>query len=216
MIEIQNLSRRFDGETHIQYKNLTFPSGSSCALLGASGCGKSTLLNMIAGVLAPTEGTILIDDTDVTSLSQREKDRFRIANIGYIYQDFKLIEEMNVEDNIRILEMERVDTSTMADTLDRLGILHLRRRRVSRLSGGEKQRVAIARAIVKKPSIILADEPTGNLNFEIGLDVVRLLLEVSRGKTLVAVTHNDRLKAYFDQWIDMNEIASAKEAVQHA
>ncbi len=216
MIEIQNLSRRFDGETHIHYKNLTFPSGSSCALLGASGCGKSTLLNMIAGVLAPTEGTILIDDKDVTSLSQREKDRFRIANIGYIYQDFKLIEEMNVEDNIRILEMERVDTSTMADTLDRLGILHLRRRRVSRLSGGEKQRVAIARAIVKKPSIILADEPTGNLNFEIGLEVVKLLLEVSRGKTLVAVTHNDRLKPYFDQWIDMNEIASAKEAVQHA
>ncbi len=216
MIEIQNLSRRFDGETHIHYKNLTFPSGSSCALLGASGCGKSTLLNMIAGVLAPTEGTILIDDKDVTSLSQREKDRFRIANIGYIYQDFKLIEEMNVEDNIRILEMERVDTSTMADTLDRLGILHLRRRRVSRLSGGEKQRVAIARAIVKKPSIILADEPTAFSTSRLGLRWLSYFWRF-RGVDMVAVTHNDRASNLFSISMDRHEeIAHGKGGGTHA
>lgn len=212
MIEIRGLSRRFGGETEIRYSDLAFQTGESCALLGASGCGKTTLLNMIAGVLAPSEGAVFIDGVNMTGLSQREKDRYRIEHIGFIYQDFKLIEEMTVEDNIRVLEIEGVDTSGLAETLARLGILPLRRRRVARLSGGEKQRVAIARAVIKKPSIILADEPTGNLNFETGLAVVRLLLEVCRGRTLLAVTHDDRLVPYFDRSLDMNGIAGAKGA----
>ncbi len=119
---------------------------------------------------------------------------------------------MTVEDNINILRLEKVDTSGMAEILDAVGILRLRKRKVMRLSGGEKQRVAIARALVKKPSIILADEPTGNLNYAIGRSVVASLLEASRGKTLICVTHDDRLSSMFDVVIDMNEIASSEEA----
>lgn len=215
MIETKNLSRRYGDGTLIEYKDTVFDTGKSYALLGASGCGKSTLLNMIAGVLSPTSGQVIIDGRDMTALRQREKDRFRIEKIGYVYQDFKLIEEMTVEDNIRILEMERVDTSDLAGTLERLGIGRLRKKKVSRLSGGEKQRVAIARAVIKRPGIILADEPTGNLNFQIGRKVIELLLEAAKGKTLIAVTHDERLKPYFDCALDMNDIASSREVSVH-
>lgn len=216
MIQILGLTREFRGETRIAYADLTFETGETYVMLGASGCGKSTLLNMLAGVMTPTAGQIIIDGADMGTLSQKKRDLFRIRNIGYIFQDFKLIEEMTVEDNIRALELEGVDTSGMKALLDRLRILPLRRRKVARLSGGEKQRVAIARALVKQPSIILADEPTGNLNYEIGKDVVSQLIEVSKGKTLIAVTHDDRLADMFDHVIDMNKVATAREATLHA
>ena len=177
-------------------------------LLGASGCGKSTLLNMIAGVLSPTVGSILIDGRDMSAATQKEKDRFRIEKIGYVFQDFKLIEEMTVEDNIGILRLEGIDVSGMDDILRSLGIYDKKNTRIRHLSGGQKQRVAIARALVKKPDIILADEPTGNLNFAIGEQVMRELAAVSCGKTLIAVSHDDRLSKYFDEVIDMDELTS--------
>ncbi len=208
MIEIKNLAKQFQNETEIEYRDITFETGKSYMLLGASGCGKSTLLNMIAGVLSPTRGDILIDGVNMSAASQKEKDRFRIEKIGYIFQDFKLIPDMTVADNIGILRLEKVDVSGMDAMLGALDILDKKNARVKHLSGGQKQRVAIARALVKKPDIILADEPTGNLNFAIGEQVMRQLTEVSRGKTLIAVTHDDRLAKYFDEVIDMNEVTS--------
>jgi putative ABC transport system ATP-binding protein len=213
MIEIKSLSKQFRNETAIDYKDLVFEDGKSYMLLGASGCGKSTLLNMIAGILAPEQGEILINDVDITKLSQKEKDQFRINNIGYIFQDFKLITDMTVADNISILRLEHVDVSNMDVVLDDLKILDKKNKKVKHLSGGEKQRVAIARAIVKKPDIILADEPTGNLNFAIGEAVIKQLVEVSKGKTLIAVTHDERLGKYFDYTIDMNEITGGRRDV---
>ncbi len=212
MIETFSLVKRYGPYLSLSYKDMAFETGKSYVMLGASGCGKSTYLNMIAGVISPSEGNIRIDGKDMTALRQSARDAFRIREIGYIFQDFKLIEEMTVEDNINILRLEKVDTSGMAEILDAVGILRLRKRKVMRLSGGEKQRVAIARALVKKPSIILADEPTGNLNYAIGRSVVASLLEASRGKTLICVTHDDRLSSMFDVVIDMNEIASSEEA----
>lgn len=206
MIEVKHLSKTFANEKAINYKDLVFENGKSYMLLGASGCGKSTLLNMIAGILSPDAGEILIDGEDITKKHQREKDKFRIKNIGYIFQDFKLITEMSVMDNINIIKLEGVDTSGADSVLDMLGIKEKKNKKVKYLSGGEKQRVAIARAIVKKPDIILADEPTGNLNFEIGEAVIKELIEISRGKTLIAVTHDDRLGKYFDCTIDMNDV----------
>ena len=208
MIAIKQLTKQFQNETVIDYKDLVFESGKSYMLLGASGCGKSTLLNMIAGVLAPTSGTITIDGAVMTEKSQAEKDKFRIQNIGYIFQDFKLINEMTVMDNIHILKLEGVDTSGAPALLEKLGILEKKNAKIRHLSGGQKQRVAIARALVKQPEIILADEPTGNLNFAIGEQVIQQLVEVARGKTLIAVTHDDRLAKYFDVVIDMNEMTS--------
>ena len=210
MIEIKNVSKTFQNEKTINYTDMVFEDGKSYMLLGASGCGKSTLLNMIAGILSLDCGEILINGQDVVKKSQKEKDRQRIKNIGYIFQDFKLIPEMTVMDNIAILRLEGVDISAAAEVLERLSILEYKNKKVKYLSGGQKQRVAIARAIVKKPDIILADEPTGNLNFEIGEAVVRELLEVSKGKTLIAVTHDERLAPMFDFVIDMNEMTGGE------
>lgn len=213
MIEIKSLSKQFKNETAIDYKDLVFEDGKSYMLLGASGCGKSTLLNMIAGILAPESGEILINGKDMTKLSQKEKDKFRIQNIGYIFQDFKLITDMTVADNINILKLEHVDVSQMDSILTDLQMFEKKNKKIKHLSGGEKQRVAIARAIVKKPDIILADEPTGNLNFSIGESVIKQLVEVSRGKTLIAVTHDERLGKYFDYTIDMNEMVGGRRDV---
>ncbi len=213
MIKINNVSKHFANETAIDYADLTFEKGKSYMLLGASGCGKSTLLNMIAGIFSPECGTIEIAGEDMTKKSQKEKDRFRIQKIGYIFQDFKLIPEMTVTDNIAILRLEKVDISETDKVLDSLGILDKKNKKVKHLSGGEKQRVAIARAIVKKPEIILADEPTGNLNFAIGEAVIKQLIEVSEGKTLIAVTHDERLGKYFDHIIDMNQVTGGRRDV---
>ena len=216
MIEIKNLVKQFQNETEIEYRDITFETGKSYMLLGASGCGKSTLLNMIAGVLSPTRGDILIDGVNMSAASQKVKDRFRIEKIGYIFQDVKLISDMTVADNIGILRLEGVDISRMDNMLQALDIHDKKNARIKHLSGGQKQRVAIARALVKKPDIILADEPTGNLNFAIGEQVIRKLVEVSKGKTLIAVTHDDRLAKYFDEVIDMNEMTSGMHDAPNA
>ena len=213
MIKTTNLSKHFQNETAIDYRDLVFEDGKSYMLLGASGCGKSTLLNMISGILSPESGSIEINGEEMSSKSQKEKDKFRINKIGYIFQDFKLIPEMTVIDNINILKLERVDTSAADEVLDSLGIHDKKNKKVKHLSGGEKQRVAIARAIVKKPDIILADEPTGNLNFAIGEAVIKQLIEISKGKTLIAVTHDERLGKYFDCTIDMNEVTGGRRDV---
>ncbi len=213
MIKIKNVSKQFANETAIDYSDITFEKGKSYMLLGASGCGKSTLLNMIAGILSPESGSIEIAGEDITKKSQKQKDKFRIQKIGYIFQDFKLIPEMTVMDNIAILRLEKVDISDADKVLDNLGILDKKNKKVKHLSGGEKQRVAIARAIVKKPDIILADEPTGNLNFAIGEAVIKQLIEVSKGKTLIAVTHDERLGKYFDHIIDMNQVTGGRRNV---
>ena len=215
MIRIENIRKFFTDESDISYRNLTFEDGKSYVLLGASGCGKSTLLHMLSGVLSPTEGRIIINGRDMTAAPQREKDAFRIAKIGYIFQDFKLIDEMTVQDNIEVLKLEKVDVSRMDALLEQMGILKLKKRQVNRLSGGERQRVAIARALVKQPEIILADEPTGNLNYAIGRAITEALLEAARGKTLICVTHDERLCELFDEVIDMNEVTARKGGEQH-
>lgn len=213
MIKITDVSKQFPNETAIDYNDITFEKGKSYMLLGASGCGKSTLLNMIAGILSPEKGTIEIAGEDMTKKSQKQKDKFRIEKIGYIFQDFKLIDEMTVMDNISILRLEKVDISGIDDVLESLEMLDKKNKKVKHLSGGEKQRVAIARAIVKKPEIILADEPTGNLNFSIGEAVIKQLVEISKGKTLIAVTHDERLGKYFDCTVDMNKMTGGRRDV---
>ncbi len=211
MITIKGLEKKFQNETTIKYQDLVFEDNKKYILLGASGCGKSTLLNMISGILSPNCGEIYIDGEEMTCLSQKQKDNYRIKNIGYIFQDFKLIEDMSVMDNINVLRLEGVDTSKAGDLLKELGIYGMRNKKIKQLSGGEKQRVAIARALVKTPNIILGDEPTGNLNYTIGEKVIQELVKASEGKTLIVVSHDERLTKYFDEVIDMNKVTQSKD-----
>ena len=199
MIEIKNLGKQFQNETEIEYRDITFETGKSYMLLGASGCGKSTLLNMIAGILSPSKGSIVIDGVEMSAATQKIKDKFRIEKIGYIFQDFKLINDMTVADNIGILRLEGVDISGMDDMLRSLDIYEKKNAKIKHLSGGQKQRVAIARALVKRPDIILADEPTGNVDPQMSYDIVEMLSQINqRGTTILMVTHEHELVHQFD------------------
>ncbi len=208
MIKIKDLSKKFDEECNIKIKDTEFKDKTSYVLLGPSGCGKSTMLNMITGVITPTTGSVFVDDTEITKLTQQEKDAYRLKNIGYIFQDFKLIDDMTVEDNLNLLKLGDVECLPIDEVLESVGIKGKRKNKVKHLSGGERQRVAIARALIKQPRIIIADEPTGNLNFENGKKVVELLIKASQkfSNTMIVVTHDDRLVEYFDEALHFEDM----------
>lgn len=208
MIKIKGLSKKFDEECNIRIKDTEFKDRTSYVLLGPSGCGKSTMLNMITGVITPTTGSVWVDDTEITKLTQQEKDAYRLKNIGYIFQDFKLIDDMTVEDNLNLLKLGDVECLPIDEVLESVGIKGKRKNKVKHLSGGERQRVAIARALIKQPRIIIADEPTGNLNFENGKKVVELLIKASQkfSNTMIVVTHDDRLIEYFDEALHFEDM----------
>jgi len=208
MIRIENVKKDFNSDTKIHLKNIKFENGKTYAILGVSGSGKTTLLNIIAGIVNPNEGKVLIDDVDITSLTQKEKDNFRLANIGYIFQDFKLIEDMTVEDNLNLLKIEKIECIDIDNILGQVGLTNKRKTKVKKLSGGEKQRVAIARALIKSPKIILADEPTGSLNYEKGLEIMELLKEFHKksNHVMIFVTHDDRMAKFADEVIRFEDI----------
>ena len=208
MIKIQNIRKKFNEDTKIRLKNMVFEDGKSYAILGVSGSGKTTLLNMIAGIINPTDGKIIVDNVEITKLTQKEKDKFRLKNIGYIFQDFKLMEEMTVEDNLNLLKIEKIKCIDIDTILDQVGLKSKRKTKVKKLSGGEKQRVAIARALIKSPKIILADEPTGSLNYEKGLEIMELLNEFHKksNHVMIFVTHDDRMAKFADEVIQFEDI----------
>ena len=196
MIEIKGVTKQFKNETAIDYRDITFEDGKSYMLLGASGCGKSTLLNMIAGILSPERGEIVIDGRVMSSLPQREKDKFRIEKIGYIFQDFKLMKDRTVYENVAIAKRivgakERDIRPQVAMALRVVGMEDAFYRPVSELSGGEQQKVCVARAIVGNPYCILADEPTGNLDPRQAREIMLLLERINGlGITTLIATHD--------------------------
>ncbi|MBQ8299356.1 MAG: ABC transporter ATP-binding protein [Clostridia bacterium] len=208
MIQVKNVKKDFNQDTKIHMKDIEFQNGKSYAILGVSGSGKTTLLNMIAGIVTPTEGQVFVDDVEITKLTQKEKDNFRLKNIGYIFQDFKLIEDMTVEDNLSILQIEKVNCIEIDNILKQVGLETKKKEKVRKLSGGEKQRVAIARALMKSPKIILADEPTGSLNYEKGVEIMELLKEFHKKSKhiMLFVTHDDRMAKFADEVIHFEDI----------
>jgi putative ABC transport system ATP-binding protein len=208
MIRIKNIKKDFNSDTKIHLKDIEFENGKTYAILGVSGSGKTTLLNIIAGIVNPNEGEVLIDDIEITELSQKEKDNFRLKNIGYIFQDFKLMEDMTVEDNLNLLKIEKIKCIDIDEILNQVGLKNKRKTKVKKLSGGEKQRVAIARALMKSPKIILADEPTGSLNYEKGLEIMELLNEFHKksNHVMIFVTHDDRMAKFADEIIQFEDI----------
>ncbi|MDE5807065.1 MAG: ABC transporter ATP-binding protein [Muribaculaceae bacterium] len=193
--------------------NLHIREGEFVSIMGPSGCGKSTLLNIIGLLDKPTEGTITILDTTAGKMKDTQLSKFRNTNIGFVFQSFHLIPSLNVSDNVALPLSYRRGISRrereekVAEVLTRLGLSHRMRHFPAQLSGGQCQRVAIARAIIGNPRIILADEPTGNLDSKMGQEVMDILHNLNKedGRTIVMVTHNehqarttDRIIRFFD------------------
>lgn len=198
---VRGLTRRFqEGErtrTVLDHLDLEVRAGEAVVLLGRSGGGKSTLLNLIAGIDRPDAGTVTIDGADITSMSERERTLFRRRHIGFIYQFFNLIPTLTVEENLLLpLQLNgrsgRAASESVRGLLAEVGLGNRHTSFPDRLSAGEQQRVAIARALIHEPLLVLADEPTGNLDADTGRHVLALIerLVRARGKTLVLVTHS--------------------------
>lgn len=201
MIKIENIKKSFrteDVET-IALNGVSFEisDGEFVAIMGPSGCGKSTLLNILGLLDNPTSGTYLLNGKDVSALRESERTDVRKGVIGFVFQSFNLIDELNVEENIALpLTYMGIPAAErkrrVHDVMKRMSISHRAHHFPHQLSGGQQQRVAIARAVVAEPKIILADEPTGNLDSKNGAEVMDMLLQLNReGTTIVMVTHNE-------------------------
>jgi putative ABC transport system ATP-binding protein len=214
MIELHDVSRTVTGGagplTILKPTTLTIESGRAVAITGPSGSGKSTLLGLIAGLDAPTSGRILIDGTDITALDEESLARLRGAKIGIVFQFFHLLPSLTAFENV-LVPMEIAgarDAAARARTLlDEVGLADRATHYPSQLSGGEQQRVAIARALANNPPVLLADEPTGNLDSVTGRQVIELLVSVNRRhrRTLVIVTHDPELAALADEIIMLRD-----------
>lgn len=208
ILQVNNLYKTYGkGETQVNaLKNVTFSleKGIFCAVVGASGSGKSTLLNCIGALDTPTSGEIRIDGNNLFTLKEKERTIFRRRNIGFIFQSFQLVAELNVEQNIifpLLLDYCKPNNAVVEETLEILGLQDRRHHLPNQLSGGQQQRVAIGRALITKPKLILADEPTGNLDSRNSHDVLDLLIKASRHyqQTILMITHNNALAASADR-----------------
>ena len=193
-------------------KNVSFsvPKGEYVAIVGESGSGKSTLLNMIGALDTPTSGKVMIDGKDIFSMPERKLTIFRRRNIGFIFQAFNLVPELTVEQNIIfpvLLDYQKPDRNYLEELLKVLNLQDRRNHLPSQLSGGQQQRVAIGRALITRPALILADEPTGNLDTQNSSEVIALLKEASRKyeQTIIMITHNRSIAQTADRVLSVSD-----------
>lgn len=199
LLEVKDLCRTFrQGDTDIHavdHVSFSMEAGEMLAIVGQSGSGKTTLLNLLGGIDKPTSGQVLLDGQDIHTLSDAEAAKLRRQKIGYIYQDFKLLPILTAKENIllpAILDGKKAPARVVSALADRLGIGNRLNHLPSQMSGGQRQRVAIARALINHPSIILADEPTGNLDKESANEILEMLLKLNHeGNTILLVTHEE-------------------------
>lgn len=187
--------------------NVDVKSGEFISIMGQSGSGKTTLMNLIGMLDRPTGGSILIKDIEVTSRSQKELVELRRTTVGFIFQQFHLIQSLTAYENIALplVFAGRKDNGEVATAMERVGLSHRMNHKPTELSGGEQQRVAIARALVMKPQILLADEPTGALDAVTGSMIISLLKSLAREMTVIMVTHNRELAAHSDRIIYLED-----------
>lgn len=214
LLEVRNICKIYgSGETSVKaLKDVSFsvPRGEYVAVVGESGSGKSTLLNMIGALDIPTSGKVLIDGKDIFSMNNRKLTVFRRRNIGFIFQAFNLIPELTVEQNMifpMLLDYQKPDRKYLEELLTVLNLKDRRNYLPSQLSGGQQQRVAIARALASKPKIVLADEPTGNLDFRTSAEVIGLLQMTNRefNQTIIMITHNEEIAQQADRIIHLED-----------
>ena len=207
ILKVQDLCKAYGiGEAKVDaLKKVSFSlsKGEFAAVVGESGSGKSTLLNCVGALDSPTSGHIWVDGQDLFSMKEEQRTIFRRRNIGFIFQSFQLVSELNVEQNIMfplLLDYRKPDPAAVNEILELLGLTERRHHLPSQLSGGQQQRVAIGRALITKPKLILADEPTGNLDSKNSQDVIALLTQASRRyqQTILMITHNKNLTASVD------------------
>lgn len=213
MIKLENIKKVFRTEEvetwALREVNLEVKEGEFVAIMGPSGCGKSTLLNILGLLDTPTNGSYMLNGKDVSKLKESERTDIRKGVIGFVFQSFNLIDELNVFENIE-LPLLYMGTSTkerrkrIEAVMDRMAISHRRKHFPGQLSGGQQQRVAIARAVLPNPKIILADEPTGNLDSKNGKEVMQLLSELHKeGTTIIMVTHSQHDASYADRIVNL-------------
>ena len=214
MIKLENVSKIYgDGESELKALdriNITIHKGEAVAVVGPSGCGKSTMLHVIGGVDSPSEGKVYIEGKDITCLNDEEMSIFRRRKIGFVFQSYHLIPVLTVEENMQmpvLLDHRKADKEYTEYILEMLGLKDRRKSLPSQLSGGQQQRVAIARALANRPSILLADEPTGALDSKSGEEVMALLQHSVKelNQTLVLITHNVDLAREADRIIRLSD-----------
>jgi len=213
MLEMRALSRTYRTDTiettALDAIDLDIADGEFVAVMGPSGCGKSTLLNLMGMLDSPSGGSYVFNGTEVAGLGENKLAEFRKANIGFIFQSFNLVDELSVRENVELAllyhDVPAAERKRRTDAvMDRVGIAHRARHRPSQLSGGQQQRVAVARALVAEPKLILADEPTGNLDTNHGEEVMRMLQQLNaEGSTIVMVTHSPAHADYAGRVVNM-------------
>lgn len=214
LLEVSNICKTYGrGETAVRaLKDVSFsvPKGEYVAIVGESGSGKSTLLNMIGALDMPTSGKVVISGNDIFSMNDRRLTIFRRRNIGFIFQAFNLIPELTVEQNIIfpvLLDYQKPDRKYLEELLEVLNLKERRNHLPSQLSGGQQQRVAIGRALLTRPALILADEPTGNLDTKNSSEVIALLKEASKKyeQTIIMITHNRSIAQTADRVLNVSD-----------
>lgn len=214
LLEVHHICKTYGkDETAVNaLKDVSFsvPKGEYVAIVGESGSGKSTLLNMLGALDAPTSGKVLIDNRDIFAMKESELTIFRRRNIGFIFQAFNLIPELTVEQNMIfpvLLDYQKPNRKYLEELLEVLNLQERRHHLPSQLSGGQQQRVAIGRALITRPSLILADEPTGNLDSENSSEVIALLKEASRmyEQTIIMITHNRSIAQSADRVLNVSD-----------
>ncbi|PBG94904.1 peptide ABC transporter ATP-binding protein [Clostridioides difficile] len=213
ILEIKNLNKIY-GKSETEVKalsqiNLKINSGEFVVIVGKSGSGKSTLLHIMAGLETPTNGDVIIDNINISSLDEKKRSALRKEKLGLIFQSYNLIPVLTVEENIKLptINIKNKDEAYINELMELLGIKDRRMYLPNQLSGGQQQRVAIARALVNKPSIVFADEPTGNLDTKTESDVLSLLKESQKkyNQTIIMITHNIDIKKYADRVIEIED-----------
>ena len=214
LLEVKELSKTYGrGETAVhalKAASFSVPKGEFVAIVGESGSGKSTLLNLIGALDTPTSGKVFVDGKDIFAMKDRNLTVFRRRNIGFVFQSFNLIPELTVEQNIIfpvLLDYQKPNQKYLDEMLDVLNLTERRKHLPSQLSGGQQQRVAIGRALTTRPSLILADEPTGNLDTQNSSEVIALLKEASRKyeQTIVMITHSKSIAQTADRILQVSD-----------
>jgi len=216
LIQLTHIKFQYpNSDFHLDIASLSFKENAKIALIGPSGFGKTTMLNLIAGIILPDNGQVMIQETMVSQLSDSDRRTFRIKNIGFVFQDFRLVSYLSVLDNILLpyrinsaLKFEQQSVLTAKDLADELNIGDKLKKYPAKLSHGERQRVAICRALLNKPPVILADEPTGNLDPENKMHIKNILFDYveKHNSTLITVTHDHEMLGGFDKVIDFKEL----------